>query len=213
MDAAARRGALLRLRAHHPLGRAAARLLGDPRLVDLLGAAARARVGDLKTFAASLDHAALAAGVRAARGALMYRLDGYRGDDLLPLLVYEKAEGGGGHRAAAAGGARAVEHGDADRDYDEGAEKSSHLNRDVGVERPAVGGGHVEAHAGLEMGGDAGRPGGAAARRASTRSWMCSTFNGYDCRCEKLDREQTVNLLQIVDAEGAAAWGGDGAAL
>ena len=39
------------------------------------------------------------------------------------------------------------------------------------------------------------------------------TFNGYDCRCEKLDREQTVTLLQIVDAEGAAAWGGDGSSL
>ena len=48
--------------------------------------------------------------------------------------------------------------------------------------------------------------------REHAQRWMCSTFNGYDCRCEKLDREQTVTLLQIVDAEGAAAWGGDGAA-
>ena len=174
------------------------------------------RVGDLKTFAASLDHAALAAGVRAARGALMYRLDGYRGDDLLPLLVYEIAR-----KAAAAVVPQPPvvrelwNTVDAERDYDEGAEKSSHLNRDVGVERPAVGGGHVEAHAGLEiLGGDAGRAGrrNGVAREHAQR-WMCSTFNGYDCRCEKLDREQTATLLQIVDAEGPAAWGGDAAAL
>ena len=174
------------------------------------------RVGDLKTFAASLDHAALAAGVRAARGALMYRLDGYRGDDLLPLLVYEIAR-----KAAAAVVPQPPvvrelwNTVDADRDYDEGAEKSSHLNRDVGVERPAVGGGHVEAHAGLEiLGGETGRAGRrSGVAREHAQRWMCSTFNGYDCRCEKLDREQTVTLLQIVDAEGAAAWGGDGAAL
>ena len=106
----------------------------------------------------------------------MYRLDGYRGDDLLPLLVYEIAR-----KAAAAVVPQPPvvrelwNTVDADRDYDEGAEKSSHRNRDVGVERPAVGGGHVEAHAGLEiLGGDTGRAGGAAACCASTRSAGCA---------------------------------------
>merc|ERR1740139_864447 len=35
---------------------------------------------------------------------------------------------------------------------------------------------------------------------------MCSSFNGYDCRCERLDREQLATLLTIVAAAGERAW-------
>merc|ERR1740139_613552 len=35
---------------------------------------------------------------------------------------------------------------------------------------------------------------------------MCSSFNGYDCRCERLDREQLATLLTIVAAAGEREW-------
>ena len=43
----------------------------------------------LKEHLKTLDHAAMLRGVRAAKHALTYRLDGYTGDDMLPLLLHE----------------------------------------------------------------------------------------------------------------------------
>lgn len=45
----------------------------------------------LKPFVKSLDYPSLIASVRRARAALMYNLGVYRGDDLLPLLMFEMA--------------------------------------------------------------------------------------------------------------------------
>lgn len=53
-------------------------------------------------------------------------------------------------------------------------------------------------------GGARGAEGGG--RGAHRERWMCSSFNGYDCRCERLGREQMAALLDIVASAGARAW-------
>lgn len=186
------------------------------------------QVGRLKGFARSLDHGTLLAGVRRARDALMYKLNGYRGDDLLPLLLFEM------WRKVAAGPPRAPDTPivrqlwntvEADRDYDAGAAKDSHLGRDVPVTAPTTGGRFVETHAALEIvrdalasagrhtgrggGGGGGRGGGGRATQrtgVAVERWFCSSFNGYDCRCETLRGDQLAVLLQIVASAGAGAW-------
>ena len=68
---------------------------------------------------------------------------------------------------------------EAARDYDHGAAQKCHRNANVEVGAPRDGGGHVEAHAGIEIRWGRGQ---GSQREGQRERWMCSTFNGYDCR-------------------------------
>jgi len=74
----------------------------------------------------------------------------------------------------------------ATRDYDHGAAQKCHRIGNVEVDAPRDGsGGHVETHAGVEIrwgGGQGGRGGQGGQREGQRERWMCSSFNGYDCR-------------------------------
>jgi len=79
---------------------------------------------------------------------------------------------------------------DATRDYDHGAAQKCHRNGNVEVDAPRDGsGGHVETHAGVEIRWGRGQGGQGGLRRegqyvleGQRERWMCSSFNGYDCR-------------------------------
>ena len=69
---------------------------------------------------------------------------------------------------------------DATRDYDHGAAQKCHRNGTVEVDAPRDGsGGDVETHAGGEIRWGRGQGG---QREGQRERWMCSSFNGYDCR-------------------------------
>lgn len=51
-----------------------------------------ANLRGLKLYLMGLDYEKLARGVRAAKAALRYHLDAYRGDDMLPLLLFQMAQ-------------------------------------------------------------------------------------------------------------------------
>ena len=121
----------------------------------------RANLLDLKAHLRRLDHAQLLQGVRAAKHALTYRLDGYRGDDMLPLLLFEMARVLKAAPIPPPAGVRAIANDvDPRRDYNAGLQ-------DVRSQRKAH---WVETHAAVAAGGAV---------------WDCASMDGYMCECQQ----------------------------
>ena len=122
---------------------------------------------NLKDHLKTLDHAALLRGVRAAKHALTYRLDGYTGDDMLPLLLYEM------HKVASVPIApypgltvRQLSNDiSTDKDYDAGL-------RDHQSQRAH----NVFASGAVSL---------ASPSEGWEETWECTTKDGYMCGCRK----------------------------
>ena len=102
----------------------------------------------------------------AAKAALQYHLDGFRGQDMLPLLLYEMATVVEAHVRRPLGITTLMNDVDTDRDYNRGLQ-------DVRSQRKAH---WIETHASIAM------PGGAA--------WDCASMDGYMCECRPRNESQ-----------------------
>jgi len=140
----------------------------------------------LKATLRTLDHAKLLAGVRRAKAALTYHLDGWTGADMLPLLLFEM------HRAAAAPIAapphvRLLENDiRTDRNYDVGM-KNVHSQRAHDVfTRASV--------------------------SVAAEVWECTSKDGYMCACKRVREapmveEQPFNVRKrFREARRGVAW-------
>ena len=114
----------------------------------------------LKAHLKSLDYPRLARGVQAAKAALRYHLDAYRGDDMLPLLLFEMQRVLRRPIPPPVGIRTQWNDIDPQRDYNVGL-------MDVRSQRKAHA---VETHAAITADG---------------ATWDCASMDGYMCECKK----------------------------
>ena len=160
MDAAARRGAVLRVR--RSCARRCSTLLGS---LDWSTFSVRLehkeKLASLKQTLKAVDHAKLLRGVRAARSALQYHLGGWTGRDMLPLLLYEMARVAATPVAPPPGAPVVALYNDVEtaRDYDVGM-------HDVASQKAHA----IVTRAGVQHGPDV---------------WDCRSDDGYMCACKR----------------------------
>lgn len=122
----------------------------------------REALGGLKAHLARLDYDRLARGVRAARAALRYQLDGYTGGDMLPLLLFSMGRVLRMPIVPPRDVATLSNDIEAEHDYNTGLE-------DVRSQRRAH---SVETHAAIGAAGAV---------------WDCASMDGYMCECSQRD--------------------------
>ena len=148
--------------------------------------AQRQGIQALKGHLRTLDHAALRRGVMAARRALEYRLDGWSGEDMLPLLLYQMHQ-----RLASFDGAMPAHVKQLYNDVSTSRDYNAGLDGDQNSMAAHL----VESHAGLEV-----------TQGGVTQRWQCSTFDGANCPCMRWTAGLEAELLRVVTAAGSDLW-------